>query len=300
MQDEIITIANDVLTARIAFLGAELRSLVPDWGGDVIWEPDASIWDGAAPNLFPVVGTLVGDRLIHKGVAYPMAGHGFLRHHRMTPVSVGETSGSFRLRDTVETRRSYPFPFDLTVSFSLEGDRLRQSFLVANPGEEPLPVSLGAHPGFRWPLSPSLPRSAHRILFSHDEPGGIRRVVKTGAGPALGRALLPTPVSGRVLCPEDALFAPGAIVWDRRESDRISFGVPDGPGVEMECGDFPHFGIWTKPGAGFLCLEPWQGFMSPPDFAGEIRNRPGIAMIPPGDSRRWSLSIRPVRHLSTK
>jgi galactose mutarotase-like enzyme len=53
----------------------------------------------------------------------------------------------------------------------------------------------------------------------------------------------------------------------------------------------PHFGLWTKPGAPFLCLEPWQGFAAPVDFDGEFRDRPGVLTLAPGEMRRFVMDI---------
>lgn len=291
-----ITIGNAALSARIALKGAELQSLVPAWGEEVIWQADPAVWGWHAPNLFPVVGALAEDTLVHQGVAYGMKSHGFLRHSLTRLAAHTDDMASFRLSDTPETRQHYPFAFELTVSFHLEEDRLLQTFTVRNPADPPLLVSLGAHPAFRWPLSETLERAAHRLLFAEAEPQGIRRVIRNGLGPES----LPTPVAGHVLALDDSLFDSGAIVWDGLNSSSLTFGVAGALGIEMTFGDFPHFGVWTKPGgARFLCLEPWQGHMSPTGFHGELADKPGIVSIAPGASRRWSLTIRPVRRLPT-
>jgi galactose mutarotase-like enzyme len=289
-----ITIGNAQLTARISSQGAELHSLVPAWGGELIWQADPAVWGWHAPNLFPVVGALADDILVHGGVRYGMKSHGFLRHSLTTPVEQAADRVSFRLTDSAETRRQYPFSFALTVSYRLEDDRLIQSFTVENPDSRTLLVSLGAHPAFRWPLSESLDRAAHRLVFAQAEPQGIRRVVDNG----LGLDYLPTPVVGRVLPLADSLFDKGAIVWDRRNSSSLTYGVAGKLGIEMTFGDFPHLGVWTKPGgAQFLCVEPWQGHMSPLGFRGELADKPGIVSIAPGASRQWSWTIRPVQKL---
>jgi galactose mutarotase-like enzyme len=53
----------------------------------------------------------------------------------------------------------------------------------------------------------------------------------------------------------------------------------------------PHLGIWSKPGAGFVCLEPWQGYADPSDFDGELAEKPGIVAIPPQSDRVFELSV---------
>lgn len=53
----------------------------------------------------------------------------------------------------------------------------------------------------------------------------------------------------------------------------------------------PHLGIWTKPGAGFVCIEPWQGHASPEGFDGELADKPGMVAIMPGATESFAMSI---------
>ncbi|PKU24233.1 aldose 1-epimerase family protein [Telmatospirillum siberiense] len=289
-----VSIGKGALRARIAVKGGQLLSLVPSWGGEVLWQGEASVWPWHAPNLFPVVGAVAGDHLVHRGVRYPMEAHGFLRHCPMTLIERTDETARFLLIDGEGTRPHYPFAFRLVLSFAIAGDRLIQSFLVENPGREPLPVSLGGHPAFRWPMTPDGDRLAHRLIFAEPEAGPIRRVVRGGLGPEP----FPTPVIGRVLPLDDRLFEMSAIVWDRLVSRTIWFGIPGGVGIEMRFDDFPHFGLWTRPGYPFLCLEPWQGHISPTGFDGELTDKPGIVKIAAGEKRQWTFSIRPLRHMA--
>ncbi len=53
----------------------------------------------------------------------------------------------------------------------------------------------------------------------------------------------------------------------------------------------PHLGIWTKPGAGFICIEPWQGHADPEGFEGELAGKPGIVLVQPGETETFTMSI---------
>jgi galactose mutarotase-like enzyme len=33
-------------------------------------------------------------------------------------------------------------------------------------------------------------------------------------------------------------------------------------------------GVWQKPGAHYLCIEPWAGMADPVDFTGEAWDKP--------------------------
>jgi galactose mutarotase-like enzyme len=89
----------------------------------------------------------------------------------------------------------------------------------------------------------------------------------------------------------DDLFRDGALIFDRLASRRVSYGAPGASRIEVAFPGMPHLGIWTKPGAGFVCIEPWQGFASPEDFDGDFAERPGVVPISPGHARAFEMSI---------
>ena len=102
----------------------------------------------------------------------------------------------------------------------------------------------------------------------------------------------PSPVEGNVLHLRDELFNDGAIVWDELASRSLTYGAENGgPRLSVRFPDTPHLGVWTKPGADFLCIEPWQGFASPSGFDGELADKPGIVSLPVGETRRWRMDI---------
>jgi len=285
---QLVTIGNGRLTAIIAAKGAEIQSLVPAGGADVMWTGEADVWPWHAPNLFPIVGALDNDELVHDDVRYTMKQHGFLRHSPCEVLEAGPETCSFRLTDNPDTREQYPFAFDLTVGYRIADDRLECTFTLRNPDKVPLPASIGTHPGFRRPLG-NTSRDAHVVLFDRPEPAPIRRL----GGRTLALDPRPTPVNGRVLHLNDALFDEDAVIFDRLVSRRITYGAPGGPAIEISLGDFPDLGIWAKPGISpFVCLEPWQGMASPADFHGDFADKPGVATLAPGATREWRYSIR--------
>jgi galactose mutarotase-like enzyme len=55
---------------------------------------------------------------------------------------------------------------------------------------------------------------------------------------------------------------------------------------------FRELGIWSKPGAPFLCIEPWRGFASPIDFDGDFSDKPGLLQIAQGETQTLKYRIR--------
>jgi galactose mutarotase-like enzyme len=284
-----VTIRQGRLTARIEAKGAQLTSLAQD-GAERMWQADPAVWAWHAPNLFPIVGGLKGDRLLHQGKSYTLPSHGFLRHTVCALAASSEATCTWRLTDSAATLAVYPFRFVLEIHYAIEDDALVGQFTLANPGDEPLIASLGIHPAFQWPLEPGRAREDYRLMFEHDEPAPIRRI----SGKLIEPESQPTPIHGRVLDLRDALFDEDAVILDRPASRALTYGAPGGPAIAMEWQDFPHLGIWTKPGARFLCIEPWQGHASPLGFDGEFKDKPGTVSLAPGAERQWRYTIRPL------
>ena len=76
-------------------------------------------------------------------------------------------------------------------------------------------------------------------------------------------------------------------------SPERTFGAPGGPGLRVDFPDSPHLGLWMIPGESYLCIEPWQGYPARMDFDAPLIEKPGIAVIEPGETRRWRLGITP-------
>jgi galactose mutarotase-like enzyme len=285
---ETIRIGSAALSAEISRLGAELRRLRDAAGRDLLWDGDPACWTGRAPILFPVVGAVAGDVIRVDGTAYPMPKHGFARRRAFAPVEVGDGHVRFRLEDDADTRPAYPFAFRLDIDFAIEGATLVHSATLHNPADTPLPASFGFHPAFRWPLPGGGARADHRLRFAQEEPAPIRRIDAAGLLRSEPEA---TPVDGRDLVPDDAMFVDDAIIFDRIASRSVEYGVAGGSSLRIDFPDSPQLGIWTKPGAGFLCIEPWQGFADPAGYEGSFEDKPGIVAVGPGAARRWTMRI---------
>lgn len=285
---DLITIANAHLTAAINPLGAELTSLRDADGRELMTDADPAFWTGHAPILFPVVGRPYRDTVRIDGTAYPMKQHGFARHSTFAVAETSATRAVLTLADDAETRAAYPFAFALAVAFSLDGATLRVDVTIANPGDAPLPASVGFHPAFAWPLPYGEPRADHRIVFAADEPDALRMIAADGTIAEGERA---SPLDGRTLALRDDLFANDALVWDSVRSDSVTYGASTGPALRIDFPDTPKLGIWTKPGAAYVCVEPWHGIADPEGYTGDFRAKPGVFEVAPGGTKRIAMHV---------
>lgn len=273
-------------------LGAQLSVLQDAEGRDLLWDGNSAFWSGRAPLLFPIVGTLNGGHYGWRGQRYALPRHGFARNLPFDVIRNEERDLLFRLHATADTLQVYPFHFELDVAFRLEGQAFEIEAQVRNVGDSPLPASLGFHPAFRWPLPfggepQGGERNGHVIEFPFEEAAPIRRLDAHGL---LAPQPQPTPVRGRRLALDDALFANDVVIFDALESRQLLFGVPGSKRLAVSFSGATHLGLWTKPGAGFLCIEPWRGIADPAGFAGDLDQKPGAFVVPPGGTQ--SLAMR--------
>ncbi len=283
----VITLSNPTLTAQISVLGAELVVLRDEEGRDLLWNGDPTFWTGRSPLLFPIVGRVRDDRIRVGGVEYPIKPHGFARTSPFEVIEAADTFCRLRLSSDAATRAQYPFDFRLEVTYRLHEATLVVSASVLNVGERDMPASFGFHPAFRWPLPYGGAREAHEIRFEAPETAPIRRP----ADGLIALAAHPSPVEGRRLKLRDDLFDAGAIVFDRLGSRSVQYGTPEGRSITVAFPDMPHLGIWTKPGAGFVCIEPWQGYADPEGFDGELGEKPGVVLVPSSGVQRFCMEI---------
>ena len=283
-----ITITNGALTAAINPFGAELSSLKDAGGRELMTDANPAFWTGRAPLLFPVVGQPSDETIRVDGRTYPMKKHGFARKLSFALADRADSHVTFALTDSEATRAHYPFAFRLEATFRLDGATLHVEIAIHNPSDAPLPASFGFHPAFAWPLPYGHDRSEHRITFSDDEPDALRTIADDGTIAAETR---PSPLDGRTLHLADELFVNDALVWDHVRSDAVSYGAADGPRLEIAFPDTPKLGIWTKPGAAYVCVEPWHGIADPDGYTGEFRDKPGVFEVAAGDTKRISMSV---------
>ncbi|MBT2135137.1 aldose 1-epimerase family protein [Croceibacterium sp. LX-88] len=288
---ELVAIASQELSARIDPLGAELWSLTDQQGREYMTDADPAFWSGHAPLLFPIVGALNGGRYRLDGTEYLLPKHGFAR---VSPFELIQQAGSralFRLSDNEATRSVYPFNFALEMEFVLEGLTLSMTATVRNSGSALLPFSFGFHPAFAWPLPGGVTKEVHTITFAKDEPQAIRRIDAEGLI-ARNEA---SPIKDRQLMLTSELFEDDALIWDELASRRVSYGEPGGTTLDIAFPDTPMLGIWQKPGARYICIEPWAGLADPAGFEGDFRTKPGVMELEPGSARsfRMDVAVRP-------
>jgi galactose mutarotase-like enzyme len=287
-QTQWVSLDSGDLTAEVNPLGAQLSVLRDRTGRDLLWDGDPTVWIGRAPLLFPIVGALAGGSYRLGPKTYHLPRHGFARGKLFETAEATSTSAAFRLKADADTLAVYPFRFELDVRFALEGPALSVTTFVRNSGDEAMPASFGYHPAFRWPLPFGQARSSHFIEFAGDEPAPIRRLSAEGL---LTPVRSPTPISRRRLALVDTLFQDDVVIFDDIRSRSVIYGADEGPRIRLSYPDAPYLGLWTKPQANFICIEPWHGVADPEGFSGDFTAKTGVFLVEPGTAVPITMTI---------
>ncbi len=243
---------NDRFTVSVNTVGAELCAFTEHTKeGDYahLWEGDPDIWSGTSPLLFPVVGKCKNDAYTLGGKVYRMPKHGFAKKMEFVPTETNENEMVFRLSDTPETREVFPFAFDLFVCYRFIENGVSMTFRVVNKNEVPMYFSIGAHPAFAIKLG-------DRVVMDETE---TLSAYKLNADFLRAKELQPVFDNSRELVITEHLFDEDALIFDGVKSAGASIVRADGHNVHVSFGGAPCLGIWAKPAAPYVCIEPWYG-----------------------------------------
>ena len=113
-----ITLQNQFVSASINPYAAELKSLInKENNTEYIWQADPAYWNRSAPVLFPIVGEVKNNTIIVGGEQYALNRHGFARDSMFAVSQQTETSATFTLESTAETKKVFPFDFKFIKFF---------------------------------------------------------------------------------------------------------------------------------------------------------------------------------------
>ena len=275
-------------SVKVSRLGAELKSMNVG-GEELIWQPDTSIWAGSAPILFPFVGRLKGKEYYYAGKRYKMPIHGFARRCFFDVEDVQESSVKMSLKDDDETIMIYPFNFKLEVVFTVVNERkLNIDYTVLNYGSKEMFFSLGSHPGYTLPPNNSS-LDNYYIEFDQSETLIPYKLVNNEYLVKQDRPYLS---DEKIIRLHDHIFDEDALIFTGVKSRYIYLkNDKTGRVIKMFIDKATDLGIWAKPGAPYVCVEPWFGHDDLESASGKIEEKQGIIRLGAGREFTTGYSI---------
>ena len=279
-----VEIRNKHLTARISSFGAELQSLVlNETGREYIWYGTKEIWSGKSPILFPTVGMLLDGKYRFNGKEYRLNKHGFARNSDFEFEKPDEKTARFMLYESEKTLESYPFRFKLEIVFELCVNTLKVTHNVTNTGENEMYFSFGAHPAFNV-------KNEAKIVFDEKENLVTSRMDENGIITDEKEKIVD---NSNVLEIDEKTFLKDALIFENVKSKSGVLYEGEKKLLRFDWGDAPYLGFWAKPGAPYVCIEPWYGVNDDYCRKSDISQKVGIQKLNAGKtfSYAWSAEI---------
>ncbi|WP_373057530.1 aldose 1-epimerase family protein [Zunongwangia sp. H14] len=274
------SIENDHLKISVLQKGAELCSIInKETSIEHLWQANPEIWSSHAPNLFPVIGVLKEGFYLYEGKKYQIPKHGLIRNNEAVRLKRRtEEMLVFELIYSEETLKSYPFKFDFQIAFKLKGKALEVSHHVTNLDNKSLYFSLGGHPAFNAPVHEE--EKYEDCYLEFDQVMNLKTYLLNGEG-------LVSHQTREVLKNESKfelhprLFDNDALIFKDIPSKKVALkSKKSGTILSMEYSNFKNLGIWAKPGAPYVCIEPWLGIADIEGTDQNLKTKEGIIALP--------------------
>jgi len=275
-----ITLKNLSLKVEICPLGAELQSIIKD-GVQYLWQGDPAIWKDRAPVLFPIVGGLKNGEYTYHGQTYKLPQHGFARSSSFEVKEADQAHAVFALHSSDETRKAYPFDFELNIGYYLKDNTIEVKYTVVNKTSGEMYFSIGAHEGYCCPIEKGEAFADYYMEFdqpvTHERYLIVDKLIAIEAEKFLENQ--------KTFDLKHDYFEVDALVFKDVQTKFLTLkSKKSSRAVKVGFEGFPFLGIWQKPGAPYICIEPWYGIADSVTASGDITQKEGILRLDEGKS----------------
>lgn len=284
------SLKNSQLKIQIKQTGAELSSIVAN-DKEYLWEGNPEYWSGQAPILFPFVGRFKNDQYEYQGKQYSLPQHGFFRRsNAIHLIEESDTKLTFSIKSDESTLKNYPFEFEFITSYELIKNKIIIHHKIINLGKQNMLFSLGEHPAFNCSLIDKTAKHDTCYLeFEKTETASISLITNEGLISADTKEIMNN--TNTLKLPK-TVFDGDALVFKKMNSKKVSLvNYKEGKLVTLTYEDFPNLGIWAKPMAPYVCIEPWLGFADSHDTNHKLEDKKGLLNLKVGDNYQASYTI---------
>ena len=251
----IYNLKNDCLSVAVSSLGAEIQS-VNCCGKEYMWD-GKEFWQKHSPLLFPICGSITSP-YTYRGKEYFMEKHGFISDLNFKAVSVSDTELTLVAVENEKTLSAYPFKFEFTAKYTIDGKKLISKYTVKNTSDEVMPYMLGLHPAFA--LHGDSPKETFCLDFGESFTATQYRL----AAPFINQTGFDRPIPDGKLYITDEIYTKGTIILGKTKSS-IDFLSSGEKVFNMTWSDnFKNLCVWkyNDDKARFACIEPWTNIPS--------------------------------------
>ena len=246
-----------------------------------MWRADPDVWNSTAPILFPIVGGLKDNEFLWKGEKYGLRRHGFIRENSAIALTgITADSLTFGMSTSKETLKIFPFEFEFSIKYELEGSKIRAIHQITNPGESTLFFSVGGHPGFKCPIHADEKYEDYYLEFEYIENSSTWLLHEDGT---VLNQTAPVFHNSNIIPLTHELFIKDALIFKDLKSRKVTLkSKKSKQTLSVSFEDFPYLGIWAKPNGEYVCIEPWCGIADKFDTDQRFETKEGIVQLEAG------------------
>lgn len=241
-----------------------------------------SFWSRHSPVLFPIVGRLKDGKTIINGKEYEMGQHGFARD--MEFEKIGEDS--YVLKANQETYKKYPYNFELYISYEKTNKKVTTKYKVVNKDNQKMYFGLGGHPAFSCEYA----SGKYRLEFEDIEDSLEIYQLENGLVKTKPEKTKKFVRENRIFL-DNKTFENDALIIKKIKSHKIYLKTETKTVLAFDFKGFPNLGIWSKPEAPFICIEPWLNTSDNVDSDGVFENKENIISIEPNQEFEAQYSV---------
>ena len=289
------SIAHDGIEISVDSKGAQLMSLRTA-AGEYLWQGDDRWWPRRAPVLFPIVGNIRADQARSAAGPVSLKRHGLARNEEFELVENDGCGLAYRLVSSERTRAQFPYDFELTLAYRIEGGSLTQEFTVANTGDVELPYVVGGHPAFNVPAPGAAGEdfSQYRLEFAERWTYATPKI-DTASGLLDFDERVALLDDADTLALDHATFDIDTLVFEDVPQRTVTLAGPSGAGMRVDFDGFDYLGVWSAAGgAPFVALEPWLGCATAADEDDVFEHKRGMQALAPGETRSHAFTMTPL------
>jgi len=279
-----VELRNEQISIIVSEKGAELQSIKDANGKEYLWQGDPKFWPRRSPILFPIVCSVNNDTYQVEGQEYHLPRHGFARDMEFKLIGKSERKVTFALESNEDTKKVYPYDFTLSVSYTLEDNKIGVIWHVLNTDKQEIHFQIGGHPAFNIPNMKAGDNHSGCIRLDNKEPMDALHSYGDGSHEMDEIPFIEA---------ENGIMELSNNTW-RNDSIKIHKSQLHRAELLNKAGEAevtvefrtPVIAFWSPYGkeAPFVCIEPWYGIGDPRSFKGEFKDKPLMNHLLPGAS----------------
>ena len=289
----IVTVSDNKLSVSANTNGATLTSVkrLRD-KREFLWQGSEDSWTEQDVVIFPFVARQKDGWYSIDGKRYDMPLHGVCRHADFTEQRVSDSETVLINRYNESTLEKYPFRYEYSVRFKVEGGALEVTHTAKNVDDKLMYFMMGAHPAFNVcatekdgkidtganyidflkPISPNyltLEEKGHFITGT--APFGT--ITKLSAG-------------------KDVMVKYKTVMLTDVGTDKLALRLADGESVYFDFGEVDVLAFWSIEESGaYICIEPWHGAPDRLDPVRELKDKAFVHTLEPGKTFTYRYKV---------